>query len=199
MTIIAIISLVLGILCGQFIFDTNTINMFSNISDYALYILMFAVGISVGTNKQVFHKLKEYHIKILIIPIGIIIGSIIGGFVSAPILKMPLNESLSVSSGLGWYSLSGVLLTSLGGAELGTIGFLSNIMREILSFMTIPFVAKYFNKYTAIAPAGATSEDTTLPVIIKYTSADVAIMSVINGVICTAVVPLLINFFFNAF
>ncbi len=199
MIIIALISLVAGVLCGQFIFDTNTINMFSNISEYALYILMFAVGISVGTNKQVFRKLKEYHIKIVIIPFGIIIGSIIGGIICGVLLKMPLNESLSIASGLGWYSLSGVLLTNLGGAQLGTLAFLSNIMRELFSFLSIPFVAKHFNKYTAIAPAAATSEDTTLPMLMKYTSADVAVMAVINGVICSAFVPVLINFFFNIF
>lgn len=199
MIIIALISLVAGVLCGQFVFDVNVINMFSHISDYALYILMFAVGISVGTNKQVFRKLKEYHVKIIIIPFGIIIGSILGGIVCSIVLKMPLNESLSIASGLGWYSLSGVLLTNLGGAQLGTLAFLSNIMRELFSFLSIPFVAKHFNKYTAIAPAAATSEDTTLPMLIKYTSADVAVMAVINGVICSAVVPILINFFFNLF
>lgn len=199
MIIIALISLVAGVLCGQFLFDTNIINMFSSISDYALYILMFAVGISVGTNKQVFRKLKEYHIKIIIIPFGIIIGSIIGGVICSILLKMPLNESLSIASGLGWYSLSGVLLTNLGGAQLGTLAFLSNIMRELFSFLSIPFVAKHFNKYTAIAPAAATSEDTTLPMLMKYTSADVAVMAVINGVICSAFVPVLINFFFNIF
>ena len=199
MIIIALISLVAGVLFGQFVFDVNVINMFSHISDYALYILMFAVGISVGTNKQVFRKLKEYHVKIIIIPFGIIIGSIFGGIVCSIVLKMPLNESLSIASGLGWYSLSGVLLTNLGGAQLGSLAFLSNIMRELFSFLSIPFVAKHFNKYTAIAPAAATSEDTTLPMLIKYTSADVAVMAVINGVICSAVVPILINFFFNLF
>ena len=199
MIIIALISLVAGVLCGQFVFDTNTINIFSNVSDYALYILMFAVGISVGTNKQVFRKLKEYHIKIVIIPFGIIVGSIVGGFICSILLKKPLNESLSIASGLGWYSLSGVLLTNLGGAQLGTLAFLSNIMRELFSFLSIPFVAKHFNKYTAIAPAAATSEDTTLPMIMKYTSADVAVMAVINGVICSAFGPVLINFFFNLF
>ena len=199
MIIIALISLVAGVLFGQFVFDVNVINMFSHISDYALYILMFAVGISVGTNKQVFRKLEEYHVKIIIIPFGIIIGSIFGGIVCSIVLKMPLNESLSIASGLGWYSLSGVLLTNLGGAQLGTLAFLSNIMRELFSFLSIPFVAKHFNKYTAIAPAAATSEDTTLPMLIKYTSADVAVMAVINGVICSAVVPILINFFFNLF
>ncbi|MEG0319096.1 MAG: LysO family transporter, partial [Niameybacter sp.] len=68
---------------------------------------------------------------------------------------------------------------------------------EILSFMLIPVIAKYCNHYTAIAPAAATSEDTTLPVLIKYTSEEVVVMAVINGVVCSMMVPILINFFYN--
>lgn len=197
MIIAVIISLVLGVVCGQWLLDPNSVQMFSVISDIALVILMFAVGVSVGMNRGVFSKLKEYNLKILIIPIGIIIGSIIGGVVCAMLMGMSLNESVAITSGLGWYSLSGVLLTDLAGADVGTVAFLANLFREILAFMMIPFLAKYFNHYTAIAPAAATSEDTTLPILIKYTSEDVVVMAVVNGVVCSTMVPILINTFYN--
>lgn len=197
MIIAVIISLVLGIVCGQWILGAESIAMFSGLSDLALVILMFAVGIGVGANKEVFSKLKQYNLKILIIPMGIILGSIMGGVVCAMLLGMSLNESVAITSGLGWYSLSGVLMTDLAGADVGTVAFLANLFREILAFMMIPFVAKYFNHYTAIAPAAATSEDTTLPVLIKYTSEDVVVMAVINGVVCSAMVPILTNVFYT--
>lgn len=190
-------SLVLGIVYGQFFLDVNYIHIFSFLSDAALVVLMFSVGISVGANKQVFHKIKEQHIKILIIPIGIIIGSVVGGFLCSLLMDMPLNVSVAITSGLGWYTLSSVLITDLAGADFGTIAFLANLFREILSFMLIPFVARYCNHYTAIAPAAATSEDTTLPVLIKYTSEEVVVMAVINGVICSMMVPILINLFYR--
>ncbi|MGL6174177.1 MAG: lysine exporter LysO family protein [Cellulosilyticaceae bacterium] len=197
MIIAVIISLILGVVCGQWLLTPNSIQIFSGISDIALVVLMFAVGISVGANKEVFSKLKQYNLKILIIPTGIIIGSIIGGVVCAMLMGMSLNESVAITSGLGWYSLSGVLLTDLAGADVGTVAFLANLFREILAFMMIPLIAKYFNHYTAIAPAAATSEDTTLPVLIKYTSEDVVVMAVINGVVCSTMVPILINTFYN--
>lgn len=197
MIIAVIISLILGVVCGQWLLTPDSIQIFSSISDIALVVLMFAVGISVGANKEVFSKLKQYNLKILIIPMGIIIGSIIGGVVCAMLMGMSLNESVAITSGLGWYSLSGVLLTDLAGADVGTVAFLANLFREILAFMMIPLIAKYFNHYTAIAPAAATSEDTTLPVLIKYTSEDVVVMAVINGVVCSAMVPILINTFYN--
>ena len=192
-----ILSLIIGIVYGQFFLDPDYAVHFSYLSDIALVVLMFSVGISVGANKQIFHKIKEHHIKILIIPIGIILGSIAGGFLCSMLMNMPLNVSVAITSGLGWYSLSGVLITDLAGADLGTIAFLANLFREILSFMLIPLVAKYCNHYTAIAPAAATSEDTTLPVLIKYTSEEVVIMAVINGVICSMMVPILTNLFYR--
>ncbi len=191
-----IASLLIGIVVG--LGGTGLENSFSQIADIALVVLMFSVGISVGMNKQVFDKLKTYHFKILIIPTGVIIGSTVGGVLCAMLLGMPLNESLAITSGLGWYSLSGVLVTDLAGAEVGSIAFLANLFREIISFMIIPVVAKYCNDYTVIAPAAATSEDTTLPLIMKYTSEEVVMMAVINGVVCSAMVPILIQTFYQA-
>lgn len=192
-----IISLILGVVYGQYLNHPDQVAWFSQLSDLALVCLMFSVGISVGMNKDVLKKVKTYHIKIFIIPFGIIMGSVFAGGACAMIMGMPLNESVAITSGLGWYSLSGVLLTDLAGAEVGTIAFLANLFRELLAFMMIPFLAKHFNHYTAIAPAAATSEDTTLPMLIKYTSEEVVVMAVINGVICSAMVPLLINTFYQ--
>lgn len=192
-----IISLIIGVLYGKYGIKQEYIQMVDSFSNIALAILMFSVGISVGSNKKVFYKIKQYHIKILLIPIGIIIGSVLGGVICSPIAHMPLNISVAITSGLGWYTLSGVLLKDLAGASIGSIAFIANLLREILSFILIPFIAKYFNHYTAIAPAAATSEDTTLPILRKCTSEEVVVMGVINGVICSLMVPVLIHLFYR--
>lgn len=195
MVYIAIISLILGIVCGQWIFPDDLISALTQNSGNILYLLMITVGISVGLNRQVFQKIKEYNIKIIIIPIGTILASVVGGFVSSWILGIDGKVGAAIASGLGWYSLSGVLITELAGAQFGTIAFMSNLIREIIAFVIIPFVAKNFNHYTAIAPAGATSEDTTLSMLIKYTSEDVVVMAIFHGIICSAMVPILIKLF----
>lgn len=188
-----VLSLGAGLLYGQLRGGNETQWFFDQLATIALVVLMFSVGISVGMNKQVFQKMKYYHFKILIIPFGIIIGSLGGGAIASLILKMPINESLAIASGLGWYSLSGALLNDLAGTEVGSIAFLANLFRELLAFLMIPFIAKYMNHYTAIAPAAATSEDTTLPMLMKYTSEEVVMMAVVNGVICSGAVPFLIH------
>ena len=197
MVVLAFAALILGVIYGLAGLDISLITVISSNTDILLYILMLSVGISIGLHKGLYEKIKQYHLKIFIIPFGIIIGSILGGVVCGLLLNYPINQSAAIASGLGWYSLSGATIGNLAGAKLGSIAFLSNLMREIFSFILIPIVALKFNYYTCIAPAGATSEDTTLPMMIKYTNEETVVLAVLNGIICSTFVPILISFFFN--
>lgn len=192
MVILAVLALVLGVLVGTFDVQNFLLDALVSNKDLVLYLLMFSVGMSIGLHKGIIKKIKEYHVKILIIPAGIIVGTLLGGVLLSMVTKYNVGESTSVVSGLGWYSLAGVTIGNLAGAQLGSIAFLSNLMREIFSFFTIPFIAKHFNYYSCITPAAATSEDTTLPMMMKYTNEETVVLSVINGVLCSAVVPVLI-------
>lgn len=193
MVLIAVVCLSAGVFLGHSVLPERAAELLTSHSQQVLYVLMISVGISVGTNREVFKRLKDHHLKILLIPLGVIAGSLLGGVIASMCLGESLTDSLAVTSGLGWYSLSGILVTELAGARIGTIAFLSNLMREIFSFMMIPVIVKYLGGYAAIAPAAATSEDTTLPLLMKYTSGEVVMMAVINGVICSAAVPVLIR------
>lgn len=198
MVFLAIGCLALGTACGLWWFSPELSALFTGNSERTLWLLMFLVGISVGLNKSVFQKVKEYHLRVLIIPLSITAASVAAGFLCTPITGMPLAESVCITSGMGWYSLTGIMLTDLAGAEVGAVAFLGNLMREMLSFLVIPWIARHMNHYTAIAPAGATSEDTTLSMLVRYTREEIVVLAVFNGVLCSAVVPLLIRFFYAA-
>lgn len=195
--VITLLSLFVGLIYGLAGFDVSLIDAIGAHTDWILYALMFSVGISIGMQRGMASKIREYHLKIFIIPIGVIIGSFIGGLLCAWMLGLPLGHGAAVASGMGWYSLAGATISQMGGAELGSIAFMSNLMREIFSFVLIPFLAVKLNYYTCIASAGATSEDTTLPVMLKYTNEETVILSVFNGVICSFFVPILIPFCFS--
>ena len=109
------------------------------------------------------------------------------------LMDYPVNQAISIAGGLGWYSLAGVSISNLAGAEAGSIAFLSNLMREIGAFFMIPYISRHFNAYTCIGPAAATSEDTTLPMLMRYTNEETVVLSVFNGIICSAAVPVLIS------
>lgn len=195
--ILTFFALVFGLFCGLSGTEFEIIRFISKNSDMILYILMFSVGISIGMHNGILKKIRQYHLKILIIPLGITAGSILGGLLCSLILKLPLNQGAAVASGMGWYSLAGVTISRLGGAELGSIAFMSNLMREFFSFFLIPIIAAKLNYCTCIAPAAATSEDTTLPVLLKYTDEETVVLSVLNGMLCSFFVPILITFFFH--
>lgn len=195
--VLTFFALILGLFCGLSGTESEIIRLIGKNSDMILYVLMFSVGISIGMHNGILKKIRQYHLKILIIPLGITAGSILGGILCSLILRIPVNQGAAVASGMGWYSLAGVTISRLGGAELGSIAFMSNLMREFFSFFLIPIIAAKLNYCTCIAPAAATSEDTTLPVLLKYTDEETVVLAVLNGMLCSFFVPILITFFFH--
>lgn len=189
-------ALFLGIFLGQ----TSDLYIFDVVLEYkelALYGLMFSVGISIGLHEGVLNEIKQYGFRVFLIPVSIIFGSIFGGIMASFFTKYNVSESIAIAGGLGWYSLSGVTITNIAGPEVGSVAFLSNLMRELISFLLVCPVAKHLGFITAIAPAAATSEDTLLPLLMQHTDEETVVLSIFNGVICSAAVPFLIAFAFG--
>ena len=195
MIAVAVGALTLGTAYGLSGLRVGLLDGLSANSDYILYALMFFVGISVGGSRGLIAKIREYGLRVFVIPLGIIIGSIMGGVICAFILDLHWAVGAAVASGLGWYSLSGPMMSGIAGAQMGSITFLANLLRELVSFFSIPWIAKHLNYPTCIAPAAATSEDTTLPMLIRCTNAETVVLAVVNGIICSAAVPVLIELF----
>ncbi|MCL4426688.1 MAG: lysine exporter LysO family protein, partial [Firmicutes bacterium] len=77
---------------------------------------------------------------------------------------------------------------------LGTMAFLANLLRELLALLLIPLVARRLGKVMAVAPAGATAMDSTLPVISRFTDPQTAVIAFLSGAALTAISPFLIPF-----
>lgn len=193
MVLLTIAALVLGVAYGLGGLQWPVVDFLTSHTDAVLYLLMFSVGISVGMYRGLAAKIRQYHLRIFLIPAGIMLGSVAGGVLCALLLQMPWNYGAAIAGGMGWYSLAGATIGRLVGAEMGSVAFLSNLMREIFSYLIIPCIALKLNYYTSIAPAGATSEDTTLPMMLKYTNEETVVLSVLNGMICSLFVPVIIS------
>ena len=148
MSLAILVVLVLGIGAG-FVLPENISAFIDSASSYMLLVLLFSVGIDMGLNKEVFTRIKELGFKILLIPAGVIIGSLCGGVLTSFLVQLSVKDSLAISAGLGWYSLSGILITEAGNPVAGTIAFLSNVFREMLTFIVVPFIASHLNYYCA--------------------------------------------------
>ncbi len=162
---------------------------------YILYALMFFVGIGIGSDTKAFQVIKQTKIKIILVPLGVIAGSLLGASaVSFFFTNMNAKEAMAVGAGFGYYSLSSIFITKISGEFLGTVALLSNILRELITLVATPIFVKYFGNLAGIASGGATSMDSTLPIITEYTGKEWAIISVFSGIVLTIIVPFLVPF-----
>ena len=194
MTIKIILILIGGIISGFFILPESIYQSTGLLLDIGLCCLLFFVGIDIGNNKETFKNLKNVGFKVLIVPVFAIAGSLFGGILCSFIFKMDLFGSLAIASGLSWYTLAPIIITPYS-AELGAIAFLTNVFREVMAFILIPFIAKHIGYLETIAVGGAISMDTGLPIITKNTSQEVVIISFISGIIMSLSVPVLVTLF----
>ncbi|WP_326910862.1 lysine exporter LysO family protein [Sedimentibacter sp. MB31-C6] len=186
--------LVVGILSGLFLLPESVYNSTGILLDIGLCLLLFFVGIDLGSNKDIFKNLKQVGFKILIVPTATIIGSLLGGVICSIIFDIDIFGALAVASGMSWYTLSAIIITPIS-AELGAVAFLSNVFREIIAFITIPMIAKHIGYLETIAAGAAISMDTGLPIITRNTSQEVVIISFISGVILSLSVTFLVPIF----
>lgn len=196
MTLMILLSVVFGALMGMFILPQGILAYTDLIIDIGLMLLLFFVGIDIGLNRSVFGRIKAIGLRILYIPTAIILGSIAGSAVAGMLLGMPFNEAGAVGAGLGWYTLSSILVANYS-SQLSAMAFIANVTRELMAFMIIPIIAKKLGFLEAIAPAGATAMDTGLPIVSRSTDPETAIIAFVSGVICTASVPVLVPLILN--
>lgn len=163
---------------------------------YALYALMFLVGVSLGSDRKLKEIVRGIRVRMLLVPLATIAGTLAGSaLISLALVKLSLADCLAIGSGFGYYSLSSVFITQYKGAELGTVALMANIIREIVTLLGAPLLAAYFGPLAPIAAGGATTMDTTLPVITRYSGKDWVFVSIFHGITVDFTVPFFVTFF----
>lgn len=188
------VSLVGGLLFGYLFLDTGVKDTLDLILMSALDVMIFIAGIEIGSNRGILKRICNLHSALLAlaIPLAVACGSICGALLLGHIAELSAYDSLLVGGGLGWYSFSSVVISAMYSTEIGTVAFLANMMREISGFFLIPLLVRV-HKFLALAPSGAATMDSGLPVVIKYTNLHVGMYSFINGLVLTLIVPVLIS------
>ncbi|WP_298650209.1 lysine exporter LysO family protein [uncultured Proteiniphilum sp.] len=170
----------------------------SDISKWVLFFLLFLVGMQIGSGKNMFAALKRYGWKITLIPLATTIGTFSGvALVSLLLPDRSLTDCLGVGAGFAYYSLSSILITEFRGAGLGTVALLANIMREFSVLILAPWMVKRFGKLAPISAGGATTMDTTLPIITKFSGTEYVTIALFHGMIIDFSVPLWVSFFLS--
>lgn len=164
--------------------------------DYSFYVLaalMFSVGFSLGHQPDTIQQFRRIHSRVLFLPLMTIVGTWLGVVVISFFSERSVFDFLAVGSGFGYYSLSSILITEYKGIELGTIALLANILREIITLLFAPVMVKYFGKLAPIAGGGATTMDTTFPIIIRTSGKEFSVVSIYHGFVMDLSVPFLVT------
>lgn len=184
-------SLVLGLVGGIFSRSILTGAVVDKVFIVFLIILYICVGISQGANKEVFLYVRVLGLKILWLPGAILCGSIVGGIIAGLVLQLPFNISLISASGMSFYSITGAFMTSAYGLEVGTYGFIVNVMREFFTILMMPLLIK-ISPGSPIAGGAAGNMDTMLAPVTKFVGVRLGLVTLITGTVLTFLVPFLL-------
>ena len=177
-----------------------------HLSMYILYALMLQGGLSIGSNKYLREIVKSIRPKMLIIPMGTIVGTLLFSATASLLLSQwSVFDCMAVGSGFAYYSLSSILITqfktpSIGlqlATELGTIALLANIFREMMALLGTPLIQKYFGRLAPISAAGVNSMDVVLPVITRYSGKEMIPIAIVHGILIDMSVPFFVSLFCN--
>ncbi len=183
-----------GVLIGYFDLLGN-ITLPEKLSFCTLCVMIVCIGISIGHNKNILQDLSRFDKKVLLLPVFTILGTLVAVSILSLVLPFPLTHLLAVGSGQGYYSLSSVLIAESKGVELGTIALLANVIREIITLISAPFLPRIAGPLAPIAAGGATTADSTLPVIRQSCGDEIAVISVYHGFLVDFSVPFMVGLF----
>ncbi|WP_369582907.1 lysine exporter LysO family protein [Kingella oralis] len=108
--------------------------------------------------------------------------------------EISLAQGLAMSSGYGWYSLSGIVITSAYGAQWGSVALLNDLLRELFALLFIPMIMRRFPS-AAVGVGGATSLDFSLPVIQQSGGLAAVPVAISFGFIVNLAAPILMVVF----
>ena len=176
--------------------------MSSQTSFVALCALLLFVGMGIGLNPNMMRDIKSLSPRLALLPLVTILGSWMGAVVAYVVMssdlctlfqQRSLTSCLAVDSGFAYYSLSSIFITEYRGAELGTIALLANIVREMITLLLAPMLAKRFGPLAPITAGGATTMDTTLPIIAQASGQRYVALSIYHGFVTDFSVPFLVT------
>jgi uncharacterized membrane protein YbjE (DUF340 family) len=158
-------------------------------ADWILRALLVIIGFDLGAE---FHQLKAVRLPLplLLVPFVNILLSLGCGLLFSALWSLPGRSGMLLYSGLGWYSLSSVLIAQHGLVLAALLAFIHNVTRELLAIVTAPFAAR-INPYLPVYLGGATAMDTMLPFVQRYSGRTYTLVSFYSGAVCSlAVIPL---------
>ena len=139
--------------------------------------------------------LRTLRPRVLLLPLATTAGTFAGTALVSLFLAYSAAECMAVGAGFAYYSLSSIFITQYKGPELGTIALLSNISRELITLLFTPLLVRFIGPTAAISCGGASTMDTTLPVITRYAGNQWIFIAIVHALVLDFSVPFWVTFF----
>lgn len=155
-----------------------------------LLVFMFLIGLDLARSPL---DRSWLNWKILLVPMGCIVGSILGALIAALLINnISLKDLIMLSQGYGFYSMSGIVVTELKNAELGSVALINDLFREIFAILFMYLIGWRYPR-SAISSAGATAMDVTLPMVKQACGNDFIPHAMVSGFILSILAPVLLS------
>lgn len=181
------VAFAVGILWG-FMTDWGDMQLASYIIELAMAGIYIGIGVSMKFAIQSLIRQKKKALRIIIVPLLVTAGSIIGGLITALVSGYDLVNAAGIGGTMGYYSLGAAMISREAGFTTGLVAFLTGLLREVLTFVIAPLLAR-FSRLAPIAMGGATTMDVTLPVMKQCLDEEYTLLAFFNGVILSIIVP----------
>ncbi|MDM1247498.1 lysine exporter LysO family protein [Acinetobacter sichuanensis] len=157
---------------------------------YLLLIFMILIGLDLAYSPL---DRSWLNWKIMLVPIGCIIGSIIGAVVCSLLINnINLKDLIMLSQGYGFYSMTGIVVTELKNAHLGSIALMNDLFREIFAILAMYIIGWRYPR-SAISTAGATAMDVTLPMVKQACGNEFIPHAMVSGFVLSILAPIAVS------
>lgn len=176
----------------------------ADLTEWLLYALVVQIGAELGAGGNLRRIAGSFSLRTLVLPLATIMGTLAFTAVAGMVLGgWSLADYMAVGSGMGYYSLSSVLIIDMKSdamgvstaTQLGVLAVMVNIIREMTALVCGPWLARVFGRYAPTAAAGVTSMDVTLPMIVRSTGQEMFPIALMHGMVLEVSVPLLVTLF----
>ena len=157
-----------------------------------LCVLMFFVGLDLGSSGTVIDSIRKAGLRVLAIPMATMIGTMIAGVAACLVMGFTVREGSAICIGFGWYTYAPIVIASAGQQYMiaSAVSFMHNVIREVSGIIFIPLVAKKIGYLESTGVPGIAAMDVCLPIVERSCGPNTVIYAFATGFIMCIVTSL---------
>jgi uncharacterized membrane protein YbjE (DUF340 family) len=192
MILILVVILAAGFTCGRLGALSFLGPYESDIILYTLYVMCFAISISLGAQYREGEG-ERLSVKALLYAFGTVAGTLLAAVPISLFLPVSAKDAMIAASGMGWYSLSTGLVYTYS-PSLSVATFVCCVSREILAIFLMPLLIKRFRRPEVVSVGGSATINSCVAAATVSGDNRIVLYGILVGTVISLMVPFLIGF-----